>query len=379
MNKKSDKDVNLNPNQEKIKNKTEPIPQLIIITFYILIFFKNYIDENAQPIQTLITGCYILIGISTTIYIFIYSKRYPFVTFVFISMFIFSTVVSLFSKNYRIEDNILVLCYLGIAVIPTKYKLNHKVFIYFIYLILLFFLYQIITENNPNEIFNTSRNYISVLLIIGVGYYIISCVQNNITPSILIMIFSLIIAIWATGRGGIIAFSILLIFMPFVVNLKRSYRILLFVLIVSLITYSFYNFYDLLFEFGLGRFDNLGLEGDRSTMNSNYLNNIFSSFHDFIFGSYLMDIPSIVEGNPHNSFIRMHVYYGIFGFIWLISLLLFTAIRLFLKRNFLYLLLLIVLLIRSSVDSVAFHGPFDPIIFFIIFNEFNKKKTIQKI
>ena len=201
------------------------------------------------------------------------------------------------------------------------------------------------------------------------GYHIISSYQNDKIPSLLLFFASLIIAIWATGRGGIISFSILLIFYPIAIKIKKKYKILIITFISLLSIALYYNFSDFLYEFGLGRFDDVGLEGERTVMNAEYLTKTFNSTKYIFFGSPLSDIYSIaeVDNNPHNSFIRLHVYYGIFGFTLMVLLLIYTISKLIKKRNYLFLIFLTALLLRSFVDSIAFHGPLDPLIYFMIF------------
>lgn len=354
--------------------------QFIIPIFYLLIFFKNYIGEQNKEVQLVFTGLYIFIGVILTIILVPRVQRNSLIAIVIYSLIILSLITSIFSENYRIEDNILIFTYFGIALIPFFVTLNYTIYKVFAYSIILFFLVQIINGVNSNNIFDVSRNFISVSLLWGVGFHIISCFQNNRIPSILIIILSLAVSIWATGRGGIIAFSLLLVFMPFLIKTNKFYKFMVIGFIIGLSIYTFYNLYDLLFEFGLGRFEDMQFESERSTINNDYLNCIFISISNLMVGANIMDIPSIIEvdGNPHNSFIRLHVYYGLFGFVLLFSLLTFTTIKLFFKKNYLYLLLLIVLLVRSAVDSIAFHGPFDPLIYFLIFHAIANVEIINK-
>ncbi len=361
------------------ENHTEKKSQILIVLFFVLIFFKNYVPEDNSFIQILLNASYILIGIITTMYYLVRLERNSLIFITILLMTLFSIVTSLLGENYRIQDNILVLTYFGISFLIINTKLNFRLSVILMCLIFIFFSTQMFLDIDPNQIFNISRNFISVILLWGVSFHIISCIQNDKKPSVIIVILSLIFSIWATGRGGIVAFSMLLVFFPFVIKTTKLYKIVIIVLVITLVIYAFNNFYDLLFEYGLGRFDDMELESDRSSMNGDYINNIFRSFHDFIFGANLMEIPSIieVEGNPHNSFIRLHVYYGVFGFILLMMLLSFTIFRLLITKKYLYLLLLIVLLIRSYVDSTAFHGPFDPFIYFFIFNEIQNVRVVN--
>lgn len=360
-------------------NKLSQIFQLVIPFFYLLIFFKNYIGEENKMLLLIITAIYILLGTFITIF-FCYKLPKNSIIFLLITfLFLLSLLISFFSKNYRIEDNILVLTYFGIAFIPLNIKLNYSLYKAFIYIIILFFVFNIISGVNPNDIFVVSRNFISVLLLIGLGYYIISCFQNEKVPSLLIFILSLAISIWATGRGGIIVFSLLLFTYPFLVDIKLSSKLIILSGIMILSVLAYFYLYNILFEFGLGRFDDMGLEGDRTLMNTQYLSNAISSPFNMIFGCNLNEIPSILEvdNNPHNSFIRLHVYYGIIGFILIIFALTFSLLKYITKKEILYFVLLSAILLRSFLDSLAFHGPLDPLIYFLIFYTIRNYKLVK--
>lgn len=365
----SDKELDWELKNNQVKPKIEITAQIVILIFYILIFFKNYIEDSNLVVQLMLTACFVGIGICSTIF-FVYKLKTNSLIVILIILLIFSSIsISFVSKNYRLVDVFLTLSYFGIGLIPVFYRLNETVFKYMMYAMIVFFTYHMFNDIPADQIFNVSRNFVSVLLLIGVSYHFISCFQNDKMPSIIITIISLVISIWATGRGGIIAFSLLLIFLPFIVNVKTRYKVLLIAIVISLSLFVFYNFYDFLFEYGLGRFEEKGLEGARTTMNFDYFNNSIGSIFNFLFGSFLLDIPSIaeVDGNPHNSFIRLHVFYGFLGVLLFLILFVYAMLFYIRKHNYLFVLLLFVIVLRSYLDSTSFHGPFDPVIYFLLF------------
>ena len=124
----------------------------------------------------------------------------------------------------------------------------------------------------------------------------------------------------------------------------------------------------------------MGLQDSRTDINQDYISKSTNSLSYVLFGSPLLDIPSIaeVEGNPHNSFIRLHVYYGLFGFIFVIFILISTVIKLLINSQYLLLYFTISLLIRSATDSAAFHGALDPLIFFSVFFAFKNRIIFSK-
>ena len=107
----------------------------------------------------------------------------------------------------------------------------------------------------------------------------------------------------------------------------------------------------------------------RSSMNMDYLNATLNSSLYILIGTPLTTIKSMIEVelNPHNSFIRLHLYYGLFGFLLVLSTICNAVLKYFTRKKYILLVLFTAILFRSAVDSTSFHGPFDPIIFFLIF------------
>lgn len=367
---------NTNEHPQVKNNKLNSYIQFVIPVFFTLIFFKQYGNEEGTLIKTFCAMGYIAIGVFMTFF-FIFKLKRTSISFLFIMiLFLLAFIVSLFSENYRVEDNILVFTYFGIALIPLFVKLNYALFKLLNYALIVFFIVAMVNNVNANEMFSVSRNFISVLLLIALGYHIISCYQNNKTPSLLLFILSLFVAIWATGRAGIFVFSLLLGFYPFVVKLKVGYKILILSFVLSLIAFSFTNYSDYFFEYGLGRFKEMGLESERNSINKDYFEITFNSVQNLLFGSPLRKINVIaqLDNNPHNSFIRLHVYYGLLGFIVVIFFIFYTMKIFLLHKDSLYFVLFLALLLRAFMDSVAFHGPLDTLIFYLIFYSLHNLK-----
>jgi hypothetical protein len=322
---------------------------------------------------------YVIIGLLLSLFLYFKLTEKTISNFLITFLLLFALTTSIFSSNYRYEDILLIFSYFGLGLIPAFFTLNKKLFTVFAYLIISFFFYQMFNGILPDFMFpRTSRNFISVCLLIGCSYHIISCIQNSSRPSFFIFLCSFIISIYAIGRGGIISFAILLFFYPFTLDIKLKYKVLIVFSFLLISVSGLLYFQTFLNDSGLKRFDSMGIESERSSINSDYLIAALKSPISMFFGADYNRIPSIVfvELNPHNSFIRLHVYYGLLGFIIFISFLVYSMIIFFSKRQYIYLLLISVLLIRSFLDSSAFHGPFDPIIFGLIFIAVKNKKIV---
>jgi hypothetical protein len=355
------------------------IAQASIILFQVLIMLKNY-TENVMLFK-IVTACYITLGLLVT-FCSKLKVRSPVLLFI-ATMILFSGITALFGPNYRTNDIILIFFYFGIALIPIYYKLNYKVFLWFAYLIVLFFVPFIIQNTDPNDVFNpayTSRNFISCVLLTGLAYHIISCFQNDKRPSFILIILSLIIAIWAIGRGGIISIGFILVAYPFMLKIRTRYKVLIFSAIAALSLIAFFVFKDVLLQYGLGRFTSMGMGSERANINSDYLEASLHSIRNFLFGCPLYKIPALISLgidpnlpiNPHNALIRAHVYYGLGGLLLLMGVILFASYKLLITRNYILLILLISLLFRSLLDSISFHGPFDTMIYTLLFYSIKK-------
>lgn len=357
------------------------IAQVLLISFFLALFLKYYLGAESPFIVTMMSAIMMSIGAICFMFIvFSNNLKLPKVVFVIISLLFFSSfLISIFSENYRIEDSFLAFIYWGFATIPLFYKLNYRVFLIVAYTLIVFFVYCMIQGLIPETIFMVSRNFISVLLLIVIGYHYISAFQNKRNPSIIITILSSFISVWAGGRSGIIVFSLLLITFPFFANLSVFKKILIIFTITMVVVLAYNSFSNTLFEVAIYRLNasNSFQDEDRSNMNLEYVNSAINSVTYFFSGVPLKSIESMrsVDFNPHNSFIRLHIYYGIIGFLIVIVLIINSFFLFFKQKNYLYLILFTALLFRSAVDSTAFHGPLDPLIFYFLFYGLTYKKT----
>lgn len=348
--------------------KKEFFIQLIIPIYYSTILIKFFWADQGSVISLLCSLLFIGIGFGS-LFVFFLKLNKRSLIFNLIPIIILLTIpVILLSKNYRVEDVLLIYQYFGIALIPFLFKLNHTIYTTFNYLIIIMFLYFILSGTLPDDVFGVSRNFISVILLIGTGYQIIAAVQNNKNPSILLILLSLFVAVWAVGRSGILVYTLLLIIYPLISNYKVIYKFLIIGCITCVAIYVYNTFSEDLFATAIYRIENMGGGDVREEMNKEYLDKTLSSPFNILIGTDLREIESLrsVEYNPHNSFIRLHIYYGLFGLLIIGTLIINGLAQYFFKREYIYLILFLALLLRSSVDSTAFHGPLDPLMFYFI-------------
>lgn len=347
--------------------------QAIIIIFYLLLVFRMYIGTHSGLFGQILTLGFVLLGIFLTINFKI--KGNSLTLWFIILMLLFGIITAIFGKNYKVSDIFFILTYFGIALIPVYVKLNYKLFLWFAYSIVIFFSIFYFKGIHPGTIFfSSSENGVSELLLITLGYHLVSCFQNEKPPSIILIILSFSLAVWAIGRGGIIAVGLILISYPFMTNLKKKYKylILLFIIVLPIVIYSAYpKVFEVVFE-RFNWYASRGysiIESPRIKMNIEYVQSSFSSVYNFLFGTPLKEVPTILKYglNPHNSFIRAHVYFGFLGFLLLMVMLGYTSFLFFKTKNYIFGLFLVALSIRAFLDSNAFHGSFDALFYFLIF------------
>lgn len=267
---------------------------------------------------------------------------------------------------------------LGFARSIIHTNLNPKVYATACYTLFLFFFCQIAIDKDPEDVFTVSRNFISVLIILGTSFYFIACDQQKRKPSVMIPAIGLLILLWAIGRSGIASGALLFVGALFFSKRATTAGALATLVLGATLFLSLnptlQNFDA--FYAGIERLERLGTGGQRTDINSEYLISLTYNTQNLLLGTPLSTIRSVVEvdGNPHNSYIRLHAGFGLLGVTVLALAISATMARLLLTRRHLALLTLLVSLFRSTFDSAAFHGPLDIIIFYFIFSALHPKR-----
>lgn len=237
--------------------------------------------------------------------------------------------------------------------------------------IIIFFVLKILTGTNPEDVFTISRNYISVIIILSISFYVFACHQDGKMPSLLLLVMSMVILLWAIGRAGILSGAIILLGV-FLLSKKHLLAATLLSLAVGASVSLFQpNIIDDISQItvGLERFEKLSTKSQREVINSEYIESVSTYPSNLFFGSPLKSIQAIqeVDGNPHNAYINLHITFGLLGILVFWAALSVATINLYRNREYLLILMLVVGSFRSIFDSTAFHGPMDVVIFYCIF------------
>lgn len=345
----------------------------------------RYFSSNVNIEYILYIGAFVSL---VTLIVFPNNNKIKFSFFIYISIWLSILFLTslYFIGNYNIKRLIYLNQGIWIAVSMQKNTLNVRVVRIFLLLMIVFYLYRIMSGIDASNFFpNVSRNGISVYLLVMMTLYCIACHENGKVINLFFPFIITIITAWAEGRSGFIA-AILISSLIVREYLKGDQstgkrKILLRVLIVSLgflliaiahsqFSVSRQNYFDLV----ISRFQTEGLASGRGRIWNEYFSDIISKFKHFVFGSPMAKLPILrsMNSNPHNSLILLHTQIG-FGALVGIVIIVVSEIKL-VRTNFLYFGLLFVLVLRSMTDIIAFPGIFDFLIYYFVFSAIDRSK-----
>lgn len=272
-------------------------------------------------------------------------------------MFMGSINYLLISKGFG-TLNMIVFTFLnlGLAFFYVNYNKRLKGINVLFWIVTIYFLSLLVLGISPDQaIVEQSRNYISVYYLYFVTLYYVEKLKFNKNINLLPALFVMIICIWAYGRSsvfvGIVLFAGIL-FLQVKVSVKRFafYSIVITLIILVLLTIGvFEQVYDYAFQ----RFQERSIEGDpRFIIINNYFNNLQAKNLFFGFDVNNSEYLFLEWGQPHNSFLRLHHRFGIWGFLK-IAIVLLLLIRSFFVNKYIFLFLFL-LLFRSFFDIAIF-------------------------
>ncbi|WCG37234.1 hypothetical protein PML80_06810 [Aerococcus urinaeequi] len=310
-------------------------------------------------------------------------------SFIFISIFTLIFIINnLINRNLNLIGIFFNLQFSFIALGLANFELDKSTTKLFYNLHVIIFLFFMITGSDPNTIFaESSRNTISVIMLIQTALLYFSKYKIDKNISIIPAVITLAISLWGVGRSGILSAFVLLLFILLSKNLRslyktkfKVYRIIpIIAVIIAIFTFLMTNYADDIgyyITYGLERFEQLGFEEDiRGAVIKEFFENI-DSMKSLVLGPDLKEVflINLTNNNLHNSYLRLYAYYGLLGIILFSSKVILSTKNYLKIKNHVYLGLLLAILLRISTDSVAFPGHLDPIIYFLILNTIDEEK-----
>ena len=257
-------------------------------------------------------------------------------------------------------------------------------------------IFKFLTVGIRGQIYlESSVNYISVYMLYPtVIYYTLVEARGkklHLWPALLLWILSMI----ASGRGGIISSSILLLGIAFFVfrKMKREYRAIIIPVLIVVCGVFLLCLDKITGMFGESvaseTFRDRGMKSSRTELWADYLRYAFADIEHFLFGADIRLTLSWERylGNAHNSYISVHANNGIFCLIWLFGLVFKRGLYTLKNKRFIYLICLGTLLIRAFTDTIFWMNYGTAALFFMLFmygdpamkKKVSEKKTLVKV
>ena len=268
---------------------------------------------------------------------------------------------SFYATPYSIS--VALFSHFSLACLLLTSRVNRFVSLFLAFIFTIIVCYKVFTYG-PSEIFATaSINFISIYFTLFSLPYFINCYNEGKEPSIIPLILCLISSLLTHGRGNII-FSFLILFLFIIIKYynriigssKKMKIIVFFVCLLSIVVFIIlvYVFFPNLFEEYLYRFTEEKAESieeeARVVFLLGYIDEILSSPSKFLIGAdYRVFLPIKIE-HLHNSFLMIHHFTGILGFILLIRYIAKGCVYIWKDRNFLLLVLFIPFLIKCFTE-----------------------------
>jgi hypothetical protein len=368
-----------------VQSIREYINTLFLVSYLILIFGFYIVSQSFKPLITLL-----ILTISFSSLLFSQTEKLK--TKISVNSILFWLILLLLICCIQLISGILnyYIIYLissasfAYFIIDSKFK-TRLIYIPFIAISIYVFI-SFITGKDLNEIFpDTSRNYISVILLTNISTaYLVDWRQNK-TINIWFALITLVLSILAIGRSGILV-SLFLLVGALILRYKefssKKKTIVSFALIIPLIVFLFINWNRVVeIYFSIDYFNRLTALGFKDNARELLRNSYFENLNIFtiLFGyNYSNNAVFLMwNKNPHNSFIELHHKVG-FLFFPIVAILFYTLIKFF-KTNKVYFIITASILIRAFTDRVFFLTHYDYLLIALILIALCEKKKEQII
>ena len=355
---------------------------ILSLTLELILFNLNFVNQFIIVLTGFLT---IISMISNKKFSFSFHKV-PIQYVLFFILLFFIIINSIYVRNeiqFGALFNLLMGLFIGRYLAISRNSFSIIILSPFL-ILLIFILYKLSINLNPNEIFIRSRNYVSFFLIVTVIPYYFMKIKNNESFSFIPAFFTLILSFYSLGRSGILSSFILFIgvYLASKINYRLKKYIGFSIIILIIISFSFYliNYTTVESIERITNPEDWGELGGRSSFIENYINN--SNLFSFLFGmdtdryEILYIGGSYIPGHVHSSILNFISVTGIASFLFLGYLILkFNFIA---KNNFSLSLILLALLFRISTETGLLFGYFDYVIWMFVFYDSNNKKNISK-
>ncbi len=289
-------------------------------------------------------------------------------------------IACLFSGNNGwLSHLVSIAFYLPIGMLIHENRYSKKVMFWFAILAGIVLSVYIIQYGENNVFYDISRNHFSTFMILL--FFPLAANKDDFSQRdrkspyklLLLSIICFVVSVLGVGRAGIVSAGMILLGCLFEVLFKKSdygnWKKWIIILFVVIIVYWIIVNPDILATI-FPRFFNRHrtiFEEQRAGLILDYINHITNT-RDILFGVNLRECSYIqlYNNNPHNSFISIHAYYGLFGLLCVIFSCLQNIKNNTKNRNLCLAFFIIAVMIRISMDKLAGNGIFDPIVYYFL-------------
>lgn len=372
-------------NSDAVGSKKNLIVSIILIVYVVIDLIRVF---NVLP-PAVFNIAYVSLGflaILYSVYIKGIKKQLSICIFLFFYT-LFGLVGIIVNKNIDFQEVLWPIAFLGISLLLLNFKLNYKLAQIIYYSIMFILITTMIISGGVNNVdMTSSRNTISVIVLFYFSIYVISMYTNNVRMTFFPIIIGLITTLLAVGRSGIITFLIITFFFFLIkydngkYKRRRFITSLVIIMIVAFVSGNSYSFLEIYFPDTIANFQDRGLESVREFIWSDYINKAFSSTLYLLFGApiggtFLLER---YNDNLHNSFLMLHAKYGLFVYLSITLLVIYSFYVFIKKHNIVYPILLLAILFRMQFDYTNFNAQLDIIFFYIIFYPFYVQDTYNE-
>lgn len=373
--------IRLNGTKIVFKKK---IPYALIGVLPALFYLANLYRMTGHS-SSLYLLCLYIAGITGFLFLFIGKRIDQRIIVPFLSVYLITELVNcLFIGNIGYQDLISDILLFGITIVMFVYPITYRMGCIFFYISIAVFFYGYLTNSSTVTFLTSSRNYISVLLILATALYYIA-LQNAERKiklvDLLPAFFCFWLSIWATGRGGILSSSVLfaLVVMFYARNYaKQSARhfLILCLIIMLIVIYLLASNVNLLDSFmNLGKWSSRGTDNSaRMLIWSSYFEKLKDNFLYIFTGAPLNQISLIhaYNNNTHNSFLQLHANNGLLTFAMFFILMLRTLVYYKKSNKGLFIAITITIVVRGMTDKFIFGQYGMPIMMYLVLYPYAK-------
>ena len=362
---------------KKIVSKQECVCAILLSAFS-LIYLLGYLSVISLKLAN---TAFVFIGSFSILYSWIHKKNTCKLKFALIFVFLYTVfwILSfIYNSNSDLVEILWPLAFMGVGNLFINFRISDKLTGSLFIIFILIISFVIIVRGGADYIGGTSsRNNVSVSIVLFLAMHFIACYNNQKSITILFPILALIGCFLAIGRSGIILSLIIVFFFICFeysngeakirsIKLLMGTIILLLVLFCLLLVFSPSLFADVLYNF-----EKRGIQSTRLIIWRDYIKQAILNFGNFFFGAKIegTSVLNQYHYNLHNSFLMLHAKYGILGFSMVVVLLIKTIGKLLHERNMYLLSPLLFVLFRMNFDYTNFNGILDIVmIYFLVYS-----------